>query len=166
PKQKSGYDIYIVHGWDYPALCETYIAAASIVRMEHVPAIIHVDEMTQPQGHSTSGSHERYKSKERLEWETEFDCIRKMREWMIGQGIASADELDQREREDLKLVREAQRRAWEAYRTAIDVEVKTVIEFLGRLGAQSAKDELQKIQAPFHRDAMRILAGALVSAED
>jgi len=77
PKQKSGYDIYIVHGWDYPALCETYIAAASIVRMEHVPAIIHVDEMTQPQGHSTSGSHERYKSKERLDWEVEFDCIQK-----------------------------------------------------------------------------------------
>ena len=69
PKQKQGYDIYVVKGWDYPALCETYIAAASIVRMEHVPAIIHVTELTQPQGHSTSGSHERYKSKERLEWE-------------------------------------------------------------------------------------------------
>src|SRR5438132_3001721 len=166
PRQKQGFDVYTVRGWDYPSLCETYLHASAIVRMEHVPAIIHVIEMTQPQGHSTSGSHERYKSKERLEWETEFDCIRKMREWMIGQGIASADELDQREREDLKLVREAQRRAWEAYRTPIDVEVKTVIEFLGRLGAQSAKDELQKIQAPFHRDAMRILAGALVSAED
>ena len=164
PKEKQGFDIYTVKGWDYPALCETYIHAAAIVRMEHVPAIIHVIEMTQPQGHSTSGSQERYKSKERLEWETEFDCIRKMREWMIGQGIASADELDQHEREDLRIVREAQRRGWEAYRAPIDGDVRTVIEFLDRLGAQPAKEELQKIQAPFRRDAMRALAGAIVTA--
>ena len=80
--------------------------------------------MTQPQGHSTSGSHERYKSKERLEWEIEFDCIRKMREWMIGQGIATAEELDALEKEDVALVREAQRRAWDAYRAPIDAEVQ------------------------------------------
>jgi pyruvate/2-oxoglutarate/acetoin dehydrogenase E1 component/TPP-dependent pyruvate/acetoin dehydrogenase alpha subunit len=166
PKQKQGFDIYTVKGWDYPALCETYIHAAAITRMEHVPAIIHVTEVTQPQGHSTSGSHERYKSKERLEWETEFDCIRKMREWMIGQGIAGADELDRYEREDLKLVRDAQRRAWEKYRATIDAEVKTVIEFLDRLGAQEAKAELQKIQAPFRRDAMRALASAMVAARE
>ncbi|HEX3583777.1 MAG TPA: thiamine pyrophosphate-dependent enzyme, partial [Thermoanaerobaculia bacterium] len=85
---KQGFDIYTVKGWDYPALCETYVAASSIVRMEHVPAIVHVIEVTQPQGHSTSGSHERYKTKDRLEWEVEFDCIVKMRDWMIGQGIA------------------------------------------------------------------------------
>src|SRR5438445_13627078 len=164
PKQKQGFDIYTVKGWDYPALCETYIHAAAIVRMEHVPAIIHVTEVTQPQGHSTSGSHERYKSKERLDWETEFDCIRKMREWMIAQGIASNDELDRYERDDIRLVREKQRRSWEAYRAPIDADVKTVIEFLDGLGAQSAKEELQKIQAPFRRDAMRALAGALVDS--
>jgi pyruvate/2-oxoglutarate/acetoin dehydrogenase E1 component/TPP-dependent pyruvate/acetoin dehydrogenase alpha subunit len=163
PKQKQGFDIYTVKGWDYPALCETYIHAAAIVRMEHVPAILHVVEVTQPQGHSTSGSQERYKSKERLDWETEFDCIRKMREWMIAQGIASADELDRLEREDLKIVREAQRRAWEQYRAPIDAEVRTVVELLERLGANDAKQELEKIQAPFRRDAMRILAGALVT---
>jgi pyruvate/2-oxoglutarate/acetoin dehydrogenase E1 component/TPP-dependent pyruvate/acetoin dehydrogenase alpha subunit len=171
PKQKSGYDIYIVHGWDYPALCETYIAAASIVRMEHVPAIIHVDEMTQPQGHSTSGSHERYKDKERLDWELEFDCIRKMREWMIGQGITSADELDGLEKEDLRIVREAQRRAWETYRAPIDGEVRTVIGFIDELAAvnenrnelDAIKSDLQRNQAPYRRDAMKALTSALIA---
>ena len=164
PKEKQGFDIYRVKGWDYPALCETYLHAAAIVRMEHVPAVMHVVEVTQPQGHSTSGSQERYKSKERLEWEAEFDCIRKMREWMISQGIASPDELDRHDREDLKMVREAQRRAWEAYRAPIDAEVRTVLDYLDRLGATEAKNELQRNQAPFRRDAMRALAGALVNA--
>jgi 2-oxoisovalerate dehydrogenase E1 component len=162
PKQTQGYDIYVVKGWDYPALCETYLAAASIVRMEHVPAIIHVVEMTQPQGHSTSGSHERYKTKERLEFEVELDCIRKMREWMIAQGIATAAELDAFEKEDLQIVREAQRRAWSAYRADIDADVRTVLGLLERLGAQEEKDELQRIQAPYRRDAFRLLTQALV----
>ena len=164
PHQKQGFDVYTVKGWDYPSLCETYLHAAAIARMEHVPAVVHVIEVTQPQGHSTSGSHERYKSKERLDWEVEFDCIRKMREWMIGQGIASADELDRHEREDLQAVREAQRRAWDAYRAPIDAEVRTVIDFLDRLGATEAKNDLQRNQAPFRRDAMRALAGALALA--
>jgi Pyruvate/2-oxoglutarate dehydrogenase complex, dehydrogenase (E1) component, eukaryotic type, beta subunit len=172
PKQKVGYDVYVVHGWDYPALCETFIAAASIVRMEHVPAIIHVDEMTQPQGHSTSGSHERYKTKERLEWETEFDCIRKMREWMIGQSIATAEELESLEKEDLRLVRESQRRAWSVYRAPIDEEVRTVIGFIDQLSSLASnraeldvvKAELQRNQAPYRRDAMRALTSALVAA--
>jgi 2-oxoisovalerate dehydrogenase E1 component len=166
PKQKQGFDIYTVKGWDYPALCETYIHAAAIVRMEHVPAIMHVTEVTQPQGHSTSGSHERYKTKERLQWEVDFDCIRKMREWMIGQGIASADELDRFEREDLHMVREAQRRAWQAYRAPIDEELKTVIGFLDRLGASSIKEELQRTPSPFRRDVMRALTSAMVAARD
>src|SRR5688572_3698327 len=92
PDSKPGFDIYTVRGWDYPALCETYLHAIDIVRSEHVPAIIHVVEMTQPLGHSTSGSHERYKSKDRLKWEEEFDPIIKMREWMTQQGIAASDE--------------------------------------------------------------------------
>jgi hypothetical protein len=152
-------------------LCETYIAAASIVRMEHVPAIIHVDQMTQPQGHSTSGSHERYKSKERLDWEIEFDCIRKMREWMIGQGIATAAELDGLEKEDLRLVREAQRRAWETYRAPIAAEVRTVLGFIDELASAAGdrteldtiKSELQRTQAPFRRDVMKALTGALIA---
>ena len=123
-------------GWDYPALCETYQRRPQIVRREHVPAIIHVVELTQPQGHSTSGSHERYKSKERLDWEDEFDCSRKMREWMIDQGIATAAELDAVEEEDLALVREAQRRAWEAFRAPIDAEKRTVLGLLDELAAR------------------------------
>ena len=158
---KQGYDIYTVKGWDYPALCETYIAASSIVRMEHVPAIVHVVELTQPQGHSTSGSHERYKTKERLEWEIEFDCIRKLREWMIGQGIATANEIDQFEREDLQAVREAQRRAWATYREGIDPVVRKAIAFIEELKPELA-DELKRNQAPFRRDAMRSLASAIV----
>ena len=89
----NGYEILKVNGWDYPSLIETFQKASQIARNEHVPVLIHVDELTQPQGHSTSGSHERYKSKERLEWETEFDCITKMREWLISNGIANNDEL-------------------------------------------------------------------------
>jgi 2-oxoisovalerate dehydrogenase E1 component len=160
---KQGYDIYTVKAWDYAALCETYIAAATIVRHEHVPAIIHVVEVTQPQGHSTSGSHERYKSKERLEWEVEYDCIRKMREWMIAQGIATAGELDELEKEDTRLVREAQRRAWEAYRAPIDAEVREAMAFLEEMGAADAKNELQRNQAPYRRDVMRVLGGALIA---
>src|SRR5947208_13547480 len=161
-KSKQGYDVYTVKAWDYPALCETYIAAASIVRMEHVPAVLHVTEVTQPQGHSTSGSHERYKSKERLDWEVEYDCIRKMREWMIGQGITSPEELDALEKEDFAIVRDAQRRAWQAYRAPIDVDVGTALGFLERLGAREEQEELRRIQAPYRRDAIRILSVALV----
>ncbi|HEX7191822.1 MAG TPA: thiamine pyrophosphate-dependent enzyme [Thermoanaerobaculia bacterium] len=162
---KQGFDIYTVKGWDYPALCETYVAASSIVRMEHVPAIIHVIEVTQPQGHSTSGSHERYKTKDRLDWEVEYDCIRKMREWMIGQGIASADELDAFEREDLRIVRDSQRRMWEAYRAPIDGDVKQAIAYIDQLGtAAEARNELARNQAPYRRDAMRALSAAIVQA--
>ena len=166
PKLKQGFDIYTVKGWDYPELCEAYIAAASIVRMEHVPALFHVTEMTQPQGHSTSGSHERYKSKERLAWEVEFDCLRKMREWMIGQGIATAAELDDLEREDLQLVRDAQRRAWAAYRAPIDADVQTALGHLERLGAAEEREELRRIQSPYRRDALRLLSSALIGHHD
>jgi pyruvate/2-oxoglutarate/acetoin dehydrogenase E1 component/TPP-dependent pyruvate/acetoin dehydrogenase alpha subunit len=165
-KSKQGFDIYTVKAWDYPALCETYIAAATIVRHEHVPAIIHVTEVTQPQGHSTSGSHERYKSEERLRFEVEFDAITKMREWMIAQGIASADELDVMEKEDVTAVRDAQRRAWEAYRAPIDVEVKEALSILDRLGATELKNELQRTQAPFRRDAVRAVAAAVITKRD
>ncbi|MGB5816299.1 MAG: thiamine pyrophosphate-dependent enzyme, partial [Thermoanaerobaculia bacterium] len=110
----EGYDLYSVKGWDYPSLCETYLFAAEIVRREHVPAIVHVTELTQPQGHSTSGSHERYKSAARLAWEREYDCLVKMREWMIEMGIVGEEQLDRIEEEDRGLVTELQRRAWEA----------------------------------------------------
>jgi 2-oxoisovalerate dehydrogenase E1 component len=170
PKQKAGFDIYVEKGWDYPALCETYLNAASVVRMEHVPAIIHVTELTQPQGHSTSGSHERYKSKDRLQFEVEYDCIVKMREWMIAQGFVTSEELEELEKQDLQAVREAQRRAWEEYRLPIDVLVKTVVMIIDDLSAATSKKaelepiraELLRIQAPFRRDAMKALTSALI----
>src|SRR5579859_155808 len=160
PKQKSGFDVYAVKGWDYPALCETYIHASSIVRGEHVPAIIHVTEITQPQGHSTSGSHERYKSKERLHWETEFDCIVKMREWMIAQGLATADEIDHFEQEDVQLVRDAQRRAWDAYRADIDADIKTATAYIAQLGGTPPPPAAMA----YRRDAMRALTQAMIAA--
>ena len=103
PGSSEGYDIYTVRGWDYPALIETYQKAAAIARRDHIPAIVHVIEMTQPQGHSTSGSHERYKPEERLQFEKEFDCLVKMRQWIIEERIATAGELDQIERNAQKL---------------------------------------------------------------
>src|SRR4051794_37495795 len=152
PGGRQGYDLYTVKGWDYPGLCETYLSAAQIVRAEHVPALVHVTEMTQPQGHSTSGSHERYKSKERLAWEIEFDPIRKMREWIVEQGIATAQELDEVEAEDLRIVREAQRRAWEAFRLPLDEEKRTALGLLDELAREAADPaEVQAIQQELDR---------------
>src|ERR1700755_800331 len=108
----NGYEIFKVRGWDYVALCETYERAIELCRTEHVPVLIHVTEMTQPQGHSSSGSHERYKSKERLEWENEYDCLLQMRNWMVSSAISNEQELEELEAEAKKSVREAQRQAW------------------------------------------------------
>ncbi len=164
PGTRDGLDLYSVKGWDYPALCETYLAAAEIARRDHVPAVIHVTEMTQPQGHSTSGSHERYKSKERLEWEVEFDGIKRMREWMLREGLAEPEQLAAIDEEERIAVRDAQRRAWEAFRAPIEAEKSFVLGLLGEVaaeaggaeagGAEVAKiaDDLKRQQAPFRRD--------------
>lgn len=168
---REGYDLYTVKGWDYPALCETYLNAVQIVRREHVPAIVHVTEVTQPQGHSTSGSHERYKSKERLAWEAEFDGLRKMREWMIAQGIAEAAELDALEKEDAQLVRDCQQRAWEAFRNPIEEERRTVLALTADLARESAqreeveavRRELERTSMPLRRDLMAAIQAALVA---
>ena len=119
----NGYEIFKVRGWDYVALCETYERAISICREKHVPVLIHVTEMTQPQGHSTSGSHERYKSKERLAWENDHDCLTKMRDWMITSAIATPEELDEMEAEAKKFVRECQREAWNERADEIKIEL-------------------------------------------
>ncbi|HVR96668.1 MAG TPA: thiamine pyrophosphate-dependent enzyme [Thermoanaerobaculia bacterium] len=171
PGSREGYDLYAVKGWDYPALCETYLNAVQIVRREHVPAIVHVIEVTQPQGHSTSGSHERYKSKERLAWEAEFDGLRKMREWMIAQGIAEAAELDALEKEDAQLVRDCQQRAWEAFRNPIEEERKTVLALTAELAREAAhgeevekvRRELERNAIPLRRDVMATIQAALVA---
>ncbi|MFI0426260.1 MAG: thiamine pyrophosphate-dependent dehydrogenase E1 component subunit alpha, partial [Flavobacterium sp.] len=92
-EENNGYEILRVKGWDYPALVETYQKASQIAREEHIPVLVHVSELTQPQGHSTSGSHERYKNAERLAWEAEFDCLAKMKTWLIDNNIATSEEL-------------------------------------------------------------------------
>src|ERR1700712_1754325 len=108
----NGYEIFKVRGWDYVALCETYERAIKVCRDEHVPVLIHVTEMTQPQGHSTSGSHERYKSKDRLAWEAEHDCLLQMRNWMIESAIINEDDITALEEEAKKYVRNCQREVW------------------------------------------------------
>ncbi|MDQ3192303.1 MAG: thiamine pyrophosphate-dependent enzyme [Bacteroidota bacterium] len=138
----NGYEIFKVKAWNYPDLINTYEEAIDICRKEHVPVLIHVEEVTQPQGHSTSGSHERYKSKERLQWEAEYDCIRKMREWMIDQSIATAEELDSIESEAKKVVRDAKSAAWQAYLEPIKNEIKQVNELLDTIASSSTNSEL------------------------
>jgi len=134
----NGFEIRVVKGWDYVALCDTYVSLAEQVRRDHVPALIHVTEMTQPQGHSTSGSHERYKTKERLAFETTGDPITKMRDWMIREEIATAADLDGLEREDRTAVEDIRVAAWDAYQAPI----------LAELGEARACMELAAAEAP------------------
>jgi 2-oxoisovalerate dehydrogenase E1 component len=165
----DGYEIIAVRGWDYPALVKAYEKAARIARNEHVPVLIHVREMTQPQGHSTSGSHERYKNEQRLKWETDFDCIRQMREWMIDNSIATADELDAIEKEAKKHVREEKAAAWKAFLAPIKKEIAVVKDLLNSLANESENgafitpivNELDALADPLHKDAMSAARAAL-----
>ncbi len=138
-KKSPGYDIYQVKGWDYPALIRTFVKAAETARKHHVPAIIHVVELTQPQGHSTSGSHERYKTKERLEWEKEMDGIRKFREWIIAEGIATAEELDAWEEADKQEILRIRDEAWEAFHGPIRKEMNAVVQMIDTLATTSTQ---------------------------
>ena len=142
----NGYEIFKVRGWDYVALCETYERAIKVCRDEHVPVLIHVMEMTQPQGHSTSGSHERYKSKERLAWETEHDCLTQMRKWIVESAIANDDELDQLESTAKRHVRDCQREAWDELSAEIKTELDHAAGRIVELAHQSARqDELLEV---------------------
>jgi pyruvate/2-oxoglutarate/acetoin dehydrogenase E1 component/TPP-dependent pyruvate/acetoin dehydrogenase alpha subunit len=145
-KGGNGYEIFKTKGWDYAHLCETYENASRVCREDHVPVLIHVEEVTQPQGHSTSGSHERYKSKERLQWESDFDGIRKMREWILSNKIAAENELNDIEENAKKVVREAKAAAWTAYLTPIKNERTEVISMItGIANASSNKVFIEKI---------------------
>jgi pyruvate/2-oxoglutarate/acetoin dehydrogenase E1 component/TPP-dependent pyruvate/acetoin dehydrogenase alpha subunit len=169
PGSEKGFDIYTVQGWDYPALVKTYQEATESVRQKHIPAIIHVHELTQPQGHSTSGSHERYKSEERLTWEAEFDCLVKFREWIIESELASANELDQIEDEEHNQVEETRKEAWEDYISPILAERANVAKIIGELEESSSHSgQLEKIRkkllalpTPFRRDSMSAARQAL-----
>ncbi len=132
-----GFEIFRVKGWDYPALIETYQKAEKIAREEHVPVLIHVQDCTQPMGHSTSGSHERYKSKERLQWEQDFDGIKKMREWLLESKIADAETLDQIEKEAKKEVKEARKKAWADYTAPMKAEKMELLSILDQVIKES-----------------------------
>jgi len=138
---EPGFEIFTVKGWDYPALIETYARAADLARDEHVPVLIHVIEMTQPQGHSTSGSHERYKSPERLAWEQEHDCLRKLREWILEQRLAPAGELDNIERNAEKLVENFRMKAWQAFTRPIYDERQEAARLMAAVESQSPQAE-------------------------
>lgn len=144
----KGFEIYKVKGWDYEALCKVYAKAARISREEHVPTLIHVTEMTQPQGHSTSGSHHRYKDEKRLAWEREFDCITKMREWIIDNEITSEDDLSEIERLAKQTAKEAKNAAWEAFNNDIKRDHDKALDLITQVAADSPhKNALLKIHA-------------------
>ncbi|MGV3764177.1 alpha-ketoacid dehydrogenase subunit alpha/beta [Parapedobacter sp.] len=143
----DGLEIFKVNGWDYPGLCETYEQAAKISREQHIPVLIHVTEMTQPQGHSSSGSHERYKSAERLAWEEEYDCIAKMRAWMVRSGIAEEDELVAIERSLKDRVRAEQRRAWADYNKTLKKEVDEAIGLLSTISHETTQLLLNELKS-------------------
>jgi pyruvate/2-oxoglutarate/acetoin dehydrogenase E1 component/TPP-dependent pyruvate/acetoin dehydrogenase alpha subunit len=133
PDDRPGIDIYVVRGWDYQALVDAYAKGVEKVRREHKPALFHVTELTQPQGHSTSGSHERYKTKERLRFENEYDCVARMRDWIIESGIASESQLEGWEAADKEAVEAARDLAWEAFQAPIRAERDRAVAILKRI---------------------------------
>ncbi len=166
----NGIDIYRVKGWDYAGLCEVFEVALQKIRDTHTPAVFHVEELTQPQGHSTSGSHERYKSAARLEWEREWDDIKKMKEWMLENGIAGEQELEQMQMEAKKIVKGARDTAWQNYLQPIKQEVtkaaglikaiNTTDELTAKLLQQLANN-LQRNREPLRKDVLHTLARAM-----
>jgi pyruvate/2-oxoglutarate/acetoin dehydrogenase E1 component/TPP-dependent pyruvate/acetoin dehydrogenase alpha subunit len=173
-REEQGYEIFKVKGWDYVALCEAYEAAVKVCREEHVPVLVHVEEVTQPQGHSTSGSHERYKSKDRLAWEAENDCIVKMREWMLSAEVATAEQLDQIENEAKEAVRQARSAAWSAFADSIKEDHEVALKLMDNLAAASEHiteiatitEELRKTGTPIRSDAVRAVRKVLRYVRD
>jgi len=166
----NGIRIYKVKGWDYAGMCEVFEEGIKLARETHTPVLFHVEEITQPQGHSTSGSHERYKSPERLEWEREWDGIKKMREWILSHALAHTDDLDHIEFEAKKFVRDSRQQAWEEYLAPIKAQVSRTKELLIRLAGdlpakaaqlQELEKDLSNNREPLRRDVMYTLNAAI-----
>ncbi|WP_020527435.1 alpha-ketoacid dehydrogenase subunit alpha/beta [Flexithrix dorotheae] len=166
---KKGIEIFSVNGWDYEALCQTYKMADEICRKEHVPVLVHVKEMTQPQGHSTSGSHERYKSKERLNWEREYDCNKKFKEWILENGFGTKEELKEIESKALATVRKARQAAWDDFLKDVRKDHNKVVQILIETNKKVAannklreiRKELEKTLNPIRSDAVKAARKAL-----
>lgn len=173
-KDKPGYEIFITKGWDYAHLCETYEKAVKLAREEHVPVLVHVKEVNQPQGHSTSGSHERYKDEKRLKWEVEFDCITKFKEWILnydadGLSIATEAELEEIEKASKASVREQKNAAWAAFLADLKADHATAIQLINALAGDSSNgvfikkiaEELEKAMDPIRKDILSAARKAL-----
>ena len=172
--EKVGFEILVTKGWDYAHLCETYEKAVQIARNEHVPVLVHVKEVNQPQGHSTSGSHERYKSPERLAWETTFDCIQKFKEWILsfadkGLVLASSEELENLEKEAKEAVRTAKNNAWQAFVNDIQQDKTALLSILNSFQAahplhqmcQQAAEKLAKEKDSIRRELLQVARAIL-----
>ncbi len=161
--KKTGFEILTVNGWDYPALINTYQKANDIARNQHIPVIIHVKELTQPLGHSSSGSHERYKSKDRLAWEKEFDCNLKMRKWILENGISNESSLIEIENTCKNNVKAAKSEAWETYLNPILNDRLELIDYLNKISSDFPNSDfanlildLEKIKEPNNKDLLSI----------
>ena len=161
-ENQNGFEILKVQGWDYPSLIETYEKASELAREHHIPVLIHVSQLTQPQGHSSSGSHERYKDANRLSWERDFDCIRQMKLWMIAINIASPEELEAIDEITKKEVLEAKKSAWSAFINPIIEEQQSLLQLLDKIATTSnnkdkilkLKTSLSNIKAPLKKEIL------------
>jgi pyruvate/2-oxoglutarate/acetoin dehydrogenase E1 component/TPP-dependent pyruvate/acetoin dehydrogenase alpha subunit len=160
----EGYEIFKVRGWDYPGLCETYEKAIKVCREQHIPVMIHVTEMTQPQGHSTSGSHERYKNKDRIAWENEYDCMLQMRKWMIESAISTEDELNEIEANAKIYIRNCQKKAWAEFNSGMKSELDAAISLVEK----TQKTELVQLASqlktsidPSRKDVIAMVRNAI-----
>ncbi len=159
---QKGFEILRVKGWDYEALVQAFATAGRLAREEHVPVLLHVEEMTQPQGHSTSGSHERYKTQERLKWEKDWDCILKFREYIISSGFATADHLDELEAEAKVEVKRQKDAAWNEFNGEIKVELEQALDLIRTTAEKSTRkiallqlaDDLKKTINPIRKDVV------------
>lgn len=166
----NGFNIYKVKGWDYAGMCEAFEEGIRIAREQHIPVLFHVEEITQPQGHSTSGSHERYKSTERLEWERQWDGLKKMKEWMLANQLATDTEIDELEAAAKNFVRDEKTKAWEDYLAPIKKQVSQSVDLITNLinaiperssSLQSLAETLNANREPLRRDVMKTLHAAI-----
>jgi pyruvate/2-oxoglutarate/acetoin dehydrogenase E1 component/TPP-dependent pyruvate/acetoin dehydrogenase alpha subunit len=161
-EENEGFEILRVKGWDYAELIATFEKASQIARTEHVPVLIHVNELTQPQGHSTSGSHERYKDTERLDWESEHDCIKQMRQWMVSFNIATEEVLNEVDSNAKKVVAEGKKTAWSAFTSPIAAEQNELVMLLESIAYKSENkvfiekfsNDLKAIKEPNRKDIL------------
>ncbi|MDB5258539.1 MAG: tktA [Chitinophagaceae bacterium] len=167
--EERGIEIFKAKGWDYEELCYAYREGARLCREEHIPVLMHVHEITQPFGHSTSGSHERYKPHDRLAWEEAYDCNRKFKEWILSNGIASEEDLNHIEKEATEKVRQARQRAWDAYTASMKDDFELALQGLNAIAQESRNrdvitgiyNQLKKTLNPYRTDAIKAVKKAL-----